>query len=860
MRTLLLSLIRPAALRRPWQTLLAMLGIALGVAVVVGIDLAAAAALTSFRGAVSAVAGNTTHEVTGIAGRVPDELVAALLRHPEVEAATPVLSTAALVPAQNNLPLRLLGIDPFSDFRFRAYSPTNTAGSSLNSPEAVPDAFTRFLTEPNTLVLARPFAVQHGYRAGDSLKLLVGSRPREFTILGIYDPVGPGAESAGDLALCDIATLQEALGLRHGLDRIDLILPGDFAEQERHAAAVRRSLPDGVRLERPAARSAQVEQLIGAFRLNLQALSLLSLFVGIFLIYNTMLFAVVQRRPAIGVVRALGATRQEVLGAFLLESALLGLAGSLLGLLLGTLLAQVAVRLVGQTITDLYAYVRVTEAPLTLLVAAKGLVLGLGAAVIAALWPAREAASTPPRLTLLRSEYEQQARRLLLPLGLAGCGILGLAALSIAIPAGGTPGGFAAAFLVALGFACFTPHLVLGLIAAGRPLVSRLSGTMGVLAIANVGASLSRTGVAIAALMVALAMTIGVTTMISSFRKTVRTWVGGTIIADVYIRPAAQDAAGMDPVLDPDLMAALAATRGVAEISTYRAQEIEIEGRPVFLAAIDADLLDRRAEFTFLDADPHTAWQGAARGEGVLVSEPFARKFNRWRGDSLALPTPSGIREVRILGTFYDYTADRGVVMLDRQVYAGWFNDSAVNSLALFLEPGVSAAEVSAQVRETYGGSWGLVVTSNQELKAEIYRIFDRTFRVTGIMQGLAALVAFVGVLSALMSLLLERTREFGVLRAVGATWSEVARMLTIETGFMGLVASLLAIVCGSILSWILVEVINLRSFGWTIPLSLEGGTFLQAMAIAIGASLLAGVIPAWRLRSLITASAMREE
>lgn len=859
MGVLLRSLIRPSALRRPWQTLLAILGIALGVAVVVGIDLAAAAALSSFRGAVTAVAGNTTHEVTGIAGSVPDATLGLLLASPDVEAATPVISTAALVPAHNNIPLQLLGIDPFSDFRFRAYSPTNSARSSLSGADAVPQAFERFLTEPDTLFLAQPFAEAHGYRAGDSIDLLIGSKPRTFTILAVYDPVGPGSEAAGDLALCDIATAQEALAMS-GLDRIDLILAGDQATQDAQAAAIQQILPAGLAIARPASRSAQVEQLIGAFRLNLQALSLLSLFVGIFLIYNTMLFAVVQRRPAIGIVRALGATRTEVLSAFLGEALVLGLLGSLVGLLLGTGIAQIAVRLVGQTISDLYAYVRVDEAPLTILVALKGLILGLGAALIAAAMPAREASMTPPRLTMIRSELEDVTLSRLPMLALLGVAIFILAALCIVIEEGGTSGGFAAAFLITLSFACFTPHVVVLLCRLLRPVMLRGAGITGVLALSNVGAGLSRTGLAIAALMVALSMTIGVTTMIASFRETVRQWVGGTIVADVYIRPAAQDAAGMDPVLDPGLIGRLAQLPGVAEISTYRAQELVVEGKPVFLAAIDADLLDRRADFRFLDADPHAAWQAAARGEGVLVSEPFARKFDRWAGDAIALPTPEGIRHVRVLGTFYDYTADRGVIMIDRQVYARWFDDTAVNSLALFLDAGQSADEVGADVRQEFGGEWGLFVTSNRELKEEIYRIFDRTFRVTGIMQGLAATVAFVGVLSALMSLLLERMKEFGILRALGATWKEVARMLAIETGFMGVVASLLAAGCGAILSWILVHVINLRSFGWTIPLSLEPATFLQASAIAIIASLLAGVIPAQRLKSLITASAMREE
>lgn len=860
MGLLLRTFLGSTARRRPWQSLLAILGIALGVAVANAIDLSAAAALQSFRGAVAAVAGNTTHEITGAAGRVPDELLAPLLMSPHVVAATPVLSTAARAPEYEGAALRLLGVDPFSDFRFRAYSPTNTSASSLNAPEAVPNAFQRFMTEANTLVLARPIAQQHGLQPGDTLLLQAGTGPRTWTILALFDPMGPGAESAGELALCDIAAAQDALGLSAGLDRIDLILPGDFATQDLHAEALRAKLPPGLRLERPAARSSQVEQLIAAFRLNLQALSLLALFVGLFLIYNTMRFAVVQRRGMIGIVRALGGTQRAVQGAFLTEALLLGLGGAVAGIALGTLLAQGAVKLVAQTITDLYAYVRVTEAPLTAEAALKGGLLGLAAALIAAWIPAREAAQTPPRLTLVRSVYEQQVHTRLVPLALLGLGIFAVTWLVIRWEAGGTAGGFAAAFLLALGCACFTPHTALGLTTLLRPVLTRFTGPLSVLGIANVSAALSRTGLAMAALMVALAMTIGVTTMIRSFRQTVQQWVGGTIIADVYIRPEAQEAAGTDAVLDAALIHELGALPGVTAVSTYRARELEVEGRPVIMAAIDVALLSRESDFDFLDTDAQRAWAAAASGEAVLISEPFARRFGKKLGDTVALPTPDGPWIAPIAGTYRDYTADRGVIMIDAAHYRRRYRDPRINSIALFADPAISAADLAQTVRDQFGGPYGLYVASNRELRAEITRIFDRTFRVTGVMQGLAAAVAFVGVLSALLSLLLERTKEFGTLRALGATWGAVSRMLLAETAFMGLVASLLAILCGSGLSWILVTVINLRSFGWTIPLTLEAGTFVQAMVLAIGAAALAGLGPALRLRDLITAAALREE
>ncbi|HYE79398.1 MAG TPA: FtsX-like permease family protein [bacterium] len=860
MRALLLALAIPTLRRRPWQAALAVLGIALGVAVVVGIDLAAAAALASFRGAVTAVAGNTTHEVAGAAGPLPEDLYRTLRTHPSVEAATPVVTDTAIVQEADYAPVRLLGIDAFSDFRFRAYSPTSqgTTTALAGTPHAA-TMFQRFITGPNTCLLARPFGQRHGIKDGDRITLQIGAAPQVFTVLALFDPVGPGADAAGELLLCDIATAQETTGRLGTLDRIDLILPGDGSRQDHAAETIRANLPPGVELRRPSQRSGQVEQLIAAFRLNLQALSLLALFVGVFLIYNTMLFAVVQRRRSIGIVRALGATRGEVLGAFLAEAGGLGVAGSAVGLALGTGLAQYAVQLVATTISDLYAYVRVDQAPLTAAATWKGILLGLGASVLATLGPAREAAATPPRTTWIRSELEGRTRASLPTFAVAGAVLLAAAWTMARWEAGGIPGGFGAAALVALGFACFTPHAVLGMERLLRGPAASVAHGLGTLAITNVGATLSRTGMAIAALMVALAMVVGVTTMIRSFRGTVRQWIGGTVVADLYINPAGQEMAGMGLVLDPGLVAELGQLEDVAALGTYRARELDFRGQPVALVAIDAPIVQRYAQFSFVEGRSEEVWPQVAQG-AVLVSEPFARKFDVRRGDRILLPTPEGPREFTVAGVNYDYSADRGVVLFDRTVYARIFQDPAINSVALFLEDGVDPAAMMASLRARYETRYRLYVRSNRDIRETVFTIFDRTFAVTLVMQGLAAGVAFAGVLSALLSLLLERTREFGILRAVGAPWGELVQMLALETAFMGLVASLLACLCGIAISWVLVAVINLRSFGWTIPLALEWDTFAQALGIAIGASLLAGVWPALRLRQMVTAQAVREE
>ena len=865
-------------LRHPLLTALSILGVALGVAVSVAVDLANTSALRAFELSGEAVTGKATHQVVGGPGGVDGGLVAELVVQPGVEAVAPVVQGDARVARDRMRVVSVLGVDPFAEPAFRSF---------VGGPGGGLDANT-FLTVPGAVLVSEQTAAELGVAVGDTLGLRVDGRPEVAQVVGLLQPDDERSASAlQNLLVADVATAQEWFGRARGmgqeardgeptpegalgdlprasspmslaatagsLTRIDLILPDDPAA----VAAVQARLPEGVEV-RPASTQAEtLETMTAAFRLNLTALSLLALVVGVFLIYNTVTFAVVQRRRVLGTYRALGVTRAEVFRAVLGEALVIGLVGTVLGLALGVLMGTGLVRLVTQTIGDLYFVVRVRELALLPVALGKGVALGLGATVVGALRPGWEAASTTPASALRRSTQEDRLARGAGRLAAWGAAVLVLGVASLWIPAG-VPGAYVGMLGILGGFALAIPWVTRAWAALARPVLGAVLGPVGRMAARGITASLSRTAVAVAALAVAVAATVGVATMVSSFRTTVADWLGAVLVSDVYVQPPSTVFRRGGAVLDDTLALRLTQLPGVARADAIRLRTLDMGAGPFDLVASRVDAT--RAGIYRYKAGSAEAVAEAAPGGGVAVSEPFAFRFGVTAGDTLTLPTDRGERRYPITGVYFDYGNDLGVVLMDEGPFLEAFRDPGFAGTALTAVEGVDAAALVQQALVLADASGQeVIVRSNRDLREASLEIFDQTFVVTSVLRLLAVAVAFVGVLSALMALQLERRRELAMLRAQGMTPGEVRRMVFAETGLMGLWAGLLAVPLGLALAAVLVFVVNVRSFGWTLAFTVSSGVLLQAVGLAVGAALLAGVYPAWKMSRTSPALAMRE-
>jgi putative ABC transport system permease protein len=828
--------------RHPWQFVLTVIGVALGVAVVVSVDLTNDAASRAFALSSESVAGRATHQIIGGPTGLDERLYLRLRTELGFRHAAPVLEGYGTVGRET---LHLLGVDPFAESGLRQH---------LAGVERA--ATTRLLTDPDTVMMPDVTARRLRLAPGDHFDFSLGARTRDVVLAAVIPTDDTNRARLDGLVFADIATAQELLDRVGRLSWIDLVLPEDDAALKARIGAL---LPATAAIVPAASRGATMGQMTRAFRVNLTAMSLLALLVGMFLIYNTMTFAVLQRRRLLGLLRALGVTRRDLFALVLREGLVVGALGTAFGLVAGVALAHFLITLVARTINDLYFVVSVTELSVAVAPLAKGAALGVLATLTAVLWPAREAAITAPRLTLARSVLESKVHAAAPRLAAAGAVMLVGAVVLLWSPSRSLLLAFAALFLVLIGMTLLAPWCVRLVTRGPSAVLAARLGPTARLALRGIDAALSRTGVAIAALMLAVATTIGVGIMIASFRASVADWLGTTLRADLYVATPSLRSTRNPAHLDPQLVERVRALPGIRHISHARTVVVESQGRLDDLMALDVPRWFAE-RFTILDGDRKNALEPFFDGRAVLVTEPYAYHRGVRAGDTIELRTDEGLATFKVSGVFRDYATEQGQVVMIRSLYDRYFHDPYVTTLGVWLAPGAGLEAVAAAIRAQVPPGEEVLIRSTREIRAQSLAIFDRTFTITSVLRLLAVVAAVIGILSALMALSLERARELGVLRAVGFTPGQVRGLVLAQTGAMGTIAGVLAIPVGAVLALLLIHVINRRAFGWSMDTILPGAVLLEGLALAVTAALIAGIYPALKMARTLPAESLREE
>ena len=818
-------IVRPA-FREPVRTSLTLLAIALGVAVVLAIDLAGTAAAGSFRSSMETMAGENDLEIV-TAGGVPENLVGRLDALPYPLRITPRIEDYAVV-VESKQTLSLIGLDLVAEA---------SEGRASSGFTGAPDDWKHLSAMDSVWV-----GESSGRKSGQTIALLINDQVANYTVRGLF----PDANGNAAAIVMDISAAQYALKRFGRVDRILISVPQspNLEEWQRRLA---QALPPGVQLRAAGAGTNENRRMLAAFRWNLRLLSYIALIVGAFLIYNTISVSVVRRRAEIGIVRALGASRGVVLAAFVGEAACFGFLGALIGMPLGRLLAGGAVRLMGATVEALYVTSRpgvIALTPVSVFLAA---LVGVGVAVASAYSPAREASFVPPVEAMAqgRREYTTQVHKtrdvwVAVAVGLA-------AAAASRVPAvGGKPlFGYFAALLLICASAFAMPALVDTIAGVASWLLKRVLGVEAVLASRSLSSSLRRTSVLVGALSTAIAMMTAVGIMVGSFRETVLLWMGDQLPADLYMRPAGNPAADRHPTIAVELTEKIARLPGVAAIDRLREYEISYEGMPAGLGSIELNILREYHNADFLSGRKTNEVLAELRNSNaVLVSEPFANKHHLRAGDAITLSLGENRAAFRVVDVYYDYSSERGSILMDRTVMLRYLPDPAASNLAIYVASNARMEDVRAEIERAAAGHRVLMFT-NRDLRGEALRIFDRTFAITYALEAIAVLIAVVGVAGALLALVIDRRRELGLLRFLGAASGQIRKLIVIEAGLIGLLANFAGVALGFALSLILIYVINKQSFGWTIRFHWPVAVLLGALTMVYAATVLAGLYPA---------------
>jgi len=838
--------------RRPVRVLLPVVGVAIGVAAVAAIHYANRSVTESFRESASAFAGKSDFVVTGISG-VPVSKLADLAFLWRIGSFAPAVTGTAVLAGGGREVVSILGVDWGGDSavrEVRLVAPEPGRGRS------------RLLTRGAVLV-SEPFAKRHGLDIGSRLGVTVGGKPRDVEVAGIVALEGVARASGGDVLLTDIFTAQDLLGKAGLVDRVDIVLDASV-DRAAAGAEIARRLPKGLVLEPPTRAAATADRMVRAFRFNLNALGSLTILTGLFLIANAVSIAVLRRRPEIATLRALGVSRAAVFGAFLVEGLIVGALGTLLGEVLGLWVSRAALSAVGGTVSTIYLpTTRIGGTRYTGAVVLSAIV-GMAASLVATLVPALQATRVPPSPAMRPGSIEGVARKRLWPRAIGAGLALVLAALAARAEAvDGFPlFGFAAVALVVLALALAAPALVkIAAAVLGGP-IARIRPVEGGLGAGFFGGALTRNGIAVAALAMALGMTLAMIVTVASIRETVRVWVESTLRSDLWIKADAGRGSGLVGDLPEDVIAFVRDFEGVAAVDPFRARDAtDAKGRPYTLAAGDFRVLARAGGLPMLDGTDPRPLALAAREHGdVLVSEPYARRFSVRRGSTVLLPTPQGPRQFTVAGVYRDYSNDRGTVVMDRDLYLALYPDRRVTSLAAIAKPGVDAADLRRRILAAAQGRYSLSISTNRDLRREALRIFDRTFAVTRALEAIAIAVAVLGIANALLASAVERRRAFGLLKAIGASGGQIRRATLVEAFLTGATGVLAALAAGGAFAWLLLAIINPQSFGWTVAPSVPVAALAGAAGLVLAAACAAGILPGRIAAAVDPAAACAEE
>ncbi|MCU0585846.1 MAG: ABC transporter permease, partial [Desulfobacterales bacterium] len=794
------------------RALVVLFGIALGAAVFTSVRLSVHASLQSFTRSMDFFAGTAEKVLVRPGGYVPEDVMPVLLAHPAVKSFSPLMTTYVRVPSAGQGAFLLVGIDPLLDQPFRTW---RLRGARADAAERWLD----LIREPKTVILTEPLAREIGTVSGARITLDHSRNRAEFRVAGILVPEGLALVEGGRVALTDIATFQEFTGLFGLLDRIDIRFKAKTTSADFQDLAGK--LPEELELRPPSAARDSGSAMIKAYQLNLSVLSFASLFVGMFLVYSLVALNAASRRRELAILRALGASPRLLFNLFLAEGALFGVCGWLLAIPLGSLLVKYLLHTISQTISTLFVRVHVEGLALSAGELLISFAVTLFVAVAAAFQPAREAMGVAPKEAMEIAHTGSALRRRSgrLAAWAAGC-------LALCVPLSLLPGiagvplpGYIAILLLFVGFSLTAPWMLENLGRVLSPLLRRWGGMPAYLAARYLRTSGARTSISVGALITAVALFTALVVMIHSFRQTVELWVRQTVSGDLFITTKLGQVNRFRFAIPEEITAALPGIAADADLVPSRRYPLSYGDFPYEFEAMGMAAFLKHGGFVWLKGDPEALRPVLESGEGLLVSEVFAYRTGLGPGKTFRAWIEGSRVELPIVGVIRDYRTDGGVVFYSWRHFKERFHDPGWSGVRFFFrdrEGGIDRK--TAALREALIDRWGdrLDMISGRELREAVLRIFDETFAVTTVLLLIALAVAALGITTTLTVLVLERSWQLGTLMAVGAGVRQVRSMICWEAAFLVAAGEAAGLLCGFILSYLLVFVINRQSFGWT--------------------------------------------
>lgn len=838
---------------RPLRTVLTTFGVVLGVAVILGIsttNVSTLAALTDVFGQASGKAHLTVTPADTSTQGFSENTLERISAVDGVAALAPVLhGQASLADEASSAPMELgmlgasaggltiYGIDPILDPLARNYK---IVEGTFLSPD--PDAY--------DIVLVKNYAEDKEIRLGNEVTLVTPGGFAQFDVVGLMEKEGPGQLNNGAFGAIPLETAQEVFLRTGDLDQIDIVAGPEAAAGsalETLRSTLQSRLGSDYTVIYPAAQGQRVSQMLSGYQMGLNMFSAIAIFVGGFLVYNAFSMTVVERTREIGMLRTLGMTRQQVLRQILTEAVVIGVAGSLLGIGAGVLLSRGLIRVMELVVAQDVATVRVPASGI-----ATALLVGVSVTLIAAAIPAWQAGRVSP-LEALRVRGNLKEGWFVRRGWLAGI-ILVVASLLLLLLAPfpapmQEPMRDMGIMTLFLGGTLLIPAVVNVAERAVRPGLRHVYGAEGELGSRNVQRARLRTALTVAALMTGVAMVLSIRAVTAAFSQDISTWIQKYIGGDVYVHSAIN--------MRADLARHLDAVEGVAAVTPIRyldAKRVLPDGGNEQLTIMAVDPISYRQVTSFVfsgeQGDPVRLAERLAAGDAVFISSVLSEKYGLGPGDTIRLATRRGERDFQVVAVVVDFNNQGLVIQGSWKDLRRYFGVNNVSAFLLKTEPGQSPLAVRDRVDQMFGRRLHLTVESNEAIRSRVLGLITQTTSLFDVMSMITMMVAALGAINTLTMNVVERTREIGMLRSLGMTRWQIAKMILAEAGIMGIVGGVLGILFGILMSRTVLSSMNrMAGFRLAFTLPLEGVAVSLVLALLI--SQLAALWPAQRAARL---------
>jgi putative ABC transport system permease protein len=816
------------------RTLLTLTGIALGVAVFVGMHTANQSVVFAFRQTIDRIAGATQLQVSAGEPGFEESVLERVQGTPGVRVAVPVIEAVVSPENRGQGDLLILGVDMTGDRSLRKYD--------LEGGDDVIDDPLVFLAQPDSLIVTKPFAERNGLSSGSRIPLSTMQGPKTFTVRGIMKSGGLTSAFGGNVAVMDIYAAQKMFGRGRMFDRIDLAV-NDGASIDQVRKELESRLGQGFQVETPESRGRQFESIAAVYRMSANVTSLFALFIGMFIIYNTFAIAVTQRRSEIGILRALGATRGQIRTLFLGESAVAGIVASAVGVGAGIALARAMARYISSFMGEVYGIgERAEQIATDPRLIGLALLIGSATSLLAALIPARNAARVDPVKALQKGKYqvltvgENRIRQMVAFL---------LAATAIGFVLAGQHGGtlYAGYMLAVLAAVLMTPWASLQISKMLRSPLKWIRPVEGTLAADSLIQSPRRTSGVVAALMLSIALVVALGGLARASYRSITKWFDMELNPDLFISTS-ESATKRSYRFPESVGAEITQTSGVELVQPVRSARLMLDGSPVMLVATNLLSLRSRIEPLVVKGDSWGMFRDAAAGKGAIISDNLATLRHLHLGDQLDLPTPTGNLRLPIAGIVTDYSDQLGTILMDRSVYKQRWNDSGVNLFRVYVKKGVSEQVVRQELLKRLSSQTRLFVLTNHDLRQYILNITDQWFGLTYVQIAVAILVAVLGIVNTLTVSIMDRRRELGVLRAVGALRAQIRHTIWLESLAIGFLGTVLGLALGAIQLYYSLEITRRDVAGLRLGYEYPAAVAAVVLPIILGAALASAIGP----------------